>query len=256
MIRKYDNKYIGLITVRTSSSRLKKKCLLKFGNYKVVEHFIRRCLVNKIQPIVCTTRLQEDNTIVKISKKLKVDFFRGSEKNKIKRWYDCCKKFKIKYFHTIDADDVFFDPVAVKRSLNLCRKNYDVVFPSRVTREGGGSDGYSFSYKSIKQIYKNLHKFKNKINNLDTEMIEPFINKNKLKTIILKASKYETTKARLTLDYKEDYKMLCKIVKAKGNFSSREEINSFLKKNKYIIKINYHKTHDWKKKQRSFKLQV
>jgi len=45
-------------------------------------------------------------------------------------------------------------------------------------------------------------------------------------------------------------------VKAKGNFSSREEINSFLKKNKYIIKINYHKTHDWKKKQRSFKLQV
>ena len=100
-------KYIGFITVRSNSSRLKKKCLLNFGKYKVVEHIIRRCMINKIKPIVCTTRHPEDNIIVKISKKLKVDFFRGSEKNKIKRWHDCCKKFKVKYFHTVDADDVF-----------------------------------------------------------------------------------------------------------------------------------------------------
>ena len=247
-------KYIGFITVRSNSSRLKKKCLLNFGKYKVIEHFIRRCLINKIKPIVCTTRHPEDNIIVKISKKLKVDFFRGSEKNKIKRWHDCCKKFKVKYFHSVDADDVFFDPISIKRSLNLCRKRYDVVFPSRVTREGGGSEGYSFNNKSIKLIYKSLYKFKNKINSLDTEIIEPFIDKKKLKTTILRVSKYETTKARLTLDYKEDYKMLCKIVNIKGNFSSRKEINNFLRKNNNITKINYHRAYDWKKKQGTFQV--
>ena len=30
-------KYIGFITVRSNSSRLKKKCLLNFGKYKVIE---------------------------------------------------------------------------------------------------------------------------------------------------------------------------------------------------------------------------
>ena len=85
-------------------------------------------------------------------------------------------------------------------------------------------------------------------------MIEPFIHKKKLKTTILRVSKYETTKARLTLDYKEDYKMLCKIVNTKGNFSSREEINNFLKKNNNITKINYYRTYEWKKKQGTFQI--
>ncbi len=249
-------KYIGLITVRSKSTRLKKKFLLNFGKFRVIEHIIKRCLVNKIVPIVCTTKNNEDDIIINIAKKLKVNFFRGSEKNKIKRWHDCAKKFQIKYFHTIDADDPFFDQKSIKRSLNLCRKGYDIVYPSKVSKEGGGSEGYSFSAKSIKSIYKSLFKLNADINDLDTEMIDPFIITDKFKKTVLKGSKYEIKKARLTLDYKEDYKMLCKIVKAKGNFSSREEINSFLKKNKYIIKINYHKTHDWKKKQRSFKLQV
>ena len=103
-------KYIGLITVRSRSSRLKKKFLLNFGKFRVIEHIIKRCLVNKITPIVCTTKNTEDNIIINIAKKLKVNFFRGSEKNKIKRWHDCAKKFQIKHFHTIDADDPFFDP--------------------------------------------------------------------------------------------------------------------------------------------------
>ena len=85
-------------------------------------------------------------------------------------------------------------------------------------------------------------------------MIEPFIHKKKLKTTILRVSKYETTKARLTLDYKEDYKMLCKIVNTKDNFSSREEINNFLKKNNNITKINYYRTYEWKKKQGTFQI--
>jgi len=48
--------------------------------------------------------------------------------------------------------------------------------------------------------------------------------------------------------------MLCKIVNKKGNFSSREEINNFLKKNNNITKINYHRTYEWKKKQGAFQI--
>ena len=52
------------------------------------------------------------------------------------RWYDCAKKFKLKYFHTIDADDPFFDPLAVIKSLELL-KSYDLILPSKFSRNGG-----------------------------------------------------------------------------------------------------------------------
>ena len=97
-------KFNGLITVRTNSNRLKKKCLLNFGKVNIIEHVITRALKGNIIPVVCTTQSKSDDIIVIIAKKLKVKFFRGSNKNKIKRWHDCAKKFNLKSFHTIDAE--------------------------------------------------------------------------------------------------------------------------------------------------------
>ena len=145
-----NSKVYGFITVRTNSSRLPAKCLLNFGGINVITHIIRRAKKFKIIPITCTTKNKSDDILEKISKIEKVNFFRGSEKNKIKRWYDCSKKFNIKYFHTIDADDLFFDPISIKRSLNLCKRGYDIVHPSTVSREGGASEGWSFSRKAIR----------------------------------------------------------------------------------------------------------
>ena len=246
----------GFITVRTNSSRLPKKCLLDFGESNVITHLIRRAKKFNINPIVCTTKNKSDDIIEKISKYEKIKFFRGSEKNKIKRWYDCSIKFNIKYFHTIDADDPFFDPLTVKRSLNLCKKGYDIVYPSVISQQGGASEGWSISNKAISIVYKNLTKYKKKINTLDTEMIEPFFQHKNLKKIILRGAKYELKNARLTLDYKEDYKLLKKIASKKGCYTPRKEINNFLRKNKYLLKINYKKTKDWKKKQESFKFLI
>ena len=47
--------YNGIITVRTSSSRLKNKCFLKIDKIKIIEHIILRCLHGNINPIICTS---------------------------------------------------------------------------------------------------------------------------------------------------------------------------------------------------------
>jgi spore coat polysaccharide biosynthesis protein SpsF len=244
----------SFITVRTNSSRLPSKCLLKFGKINVLTHLIRRAKKFKITPIVCTTRKKSDDIIEKISRSEKINFFRGSEKNKIKRWYDCSKKFNIKYFHTIDADDPFFDPISVKKSINLCKKGSDIVKPSKISKSGGASEGWSFNNKAITAVYKYLLKYKKNIDNFDTEMIEPFLKQKSLKKITLKGQKYELKNARLTLDYKEDYQLLVKIVQNKGNFASRKAINNFFRKNKNLLKINFKKQAAWKKKQDNFKV--
>jgi spore coat polysaccharide biosynthesis protein SpsF (cytidylyltransferase family) len=240
-------KFFALITVRCDSTRLKKKCLLKFGEINVIEHIILRALKSNIIPIVCTTTKKSDFIIEKISKKYKVKCFRGSSKNKIKRWHDCAKKNKISFFHTIDADDPFFDPISIKKSILKCIDNNDIIFPSKVSREGGASEGYSFSFKAINKLNEIVNKVNN---NTDTEMIENFIDYRTFKIKVLEGPKYEIKRARLTLDYKEDYEMLSKVRDLCGNFATRKKINDFLKKNRDIVNINFFRNIDWRKNQK------
>ena len=48
------------ITVRSSSSRLKKKCFLKFGSYTIIDHIILRCINFNLIPVICTTQNKND----------------------------------------------------------------------------------------------------------------------------------------------------------------------------------------------------
>ena len=243
-------RHFGIITVRTNSTRLKKKCLLNFGKVNIIEHIIIRAKKAKIVPIVCTTNNQSDDIIVRIAKKLKVKFYRGSSKNKIKRWYKCAKKFKINFFHTIDADDPFFDPFAIKQSLKLLKKSkYDIIFPSKISRRGAASEGYSFAFSSIKKINKLIINNHKNSENLDTEMIEKFINIKLFKIKVFSGMNYQLDKIRLTLDYFEDYCMLNFIRKNLGNYASRKKINLFLKTNKNIKNINYFRNKYWRENQ-------
>ena len=240
--------YNCFLSVRTASSRLKKKCFLSFGQYNFLEHSIKRCLIFKLKPIICTTNLKEDNLICKIAKKYSIDFFRGSSNNKIKRWYDCAVHFNLSQFHTIDVDDPFFDDKSIKKSLNILKK-YDLVFPSNKSRTGGGSEGYSIKTIVLEKI---LSKIKNKnINSMNIEIVDDFFKDNTFKTVVLTNSKYETSsKFRVTLDYYEDYFFLNAIRDMLGNFSSRLIINKFLDKNKYLREINFFRNKEWKKRQK------
>ena len=75
----------GFVTVRSSSSRLPKKCFLDFFGISVLEHIILRCKFGGINPIICTTTNKRDDKIINVARKLNVKFFRGPENNKILR---------------------------------------------------------------------------------------------------------------------------------------------------------------------------
>jgi len=247
----------ALLTVRTGSKRLTNKCFLKFGKYNVLEHCIARCLDENIKPIICTTNLKNDNIFSQYAKKNNIRLFRGSEKNKIKRWNDCCKLLKLKKFHTIDVDDPFFDPKAIRSSLKQL-KFADLVLPSYISRNGSASEGYSFTNIGIEKLYLSLFKYKFKsIDNFDTEMIDEFIKDKQIKKISFEGMKYQIKqKTRLTLDYKEDYIFLSKIINNFEYSTSREKINNFIRKNYEIQKINLFLNDKWKKKQNKFNLKL
>ena len=104
-----------------------KKMLLPFGEWTIIEHIIKRTKHYGIDPILCTSIDSDDDELEKIAHQENIKVFRGSLGNKLKRWYDCCEYFQIDRFHSIDADDLFFDGELIHQSMDLLDKGYDVV---------------------------------------------------------------------------------------------------------------------------------
>lgn len=243
----------GIITVRTSSSRLPNKCLLRFYNSSsIIEYIIKRSRAFGIEPIICTSVDESDDIIEKISIQNNVKFYRGSLNNKISRWYHCSKKFNIDCFHNIDADDPFFDGERMIKSLNFLKKsNFDYIKPSYYSDNGGASEGYSIKTSFLKKVYEKYQE-----DDIDTEMISFYFEKIKnFKFSIIEDPKYaikiKNRIPRLTLDYFEDYIFLNYLAFVTKGSIKRNDIESFLNKNKSIAEINIKLNEVWKKNQLS-----
>ena len=241
----------GFITVRSNSSRLPSKCFLPFGEKcNVLEHIIRRAKYYNIDPIICTSTDSEDDLIEKLAEREGVKCFRGSLINKLQRWADCAVHYKLKAFHTVDADDPFFDGDKMKRSFKLLlSKNLDVVSPTIESSEGDASVGYSIKTETVLRALKGLKP------ETDTEMMWFYLDKlESLKKEVLPSILKCELKLRLTLDYEEDYWLLESIRRIVGNLASREKIETLFIKNPDLYKINWFRNSEWKVAQNSKKI--
>ena len=241
---------IGFITVRTSSTRLPKKCLLPFGESTVLNHIIRRAVSYGIEPIVCTSTSKEDDVIQEIANKEGVKCYRGSLDNKLQRWLDCAMRFNIDAFHTIDADDPFFDGNEMKDSMRMLQEEgVDMINPTESSSAGGASVGYSLTTDIVKRACKDLDK------DTDTEMMWYYMEKiSDLKAKILPETRKKITKVRLTLDYEEDYWLLESVRRILGNLASKGEVERLFLSNPDMYKINWFRNEEWQSAQISKKI--
>ena len=231
------------ITVRTMSKRLPRKCLLSFGDVNVLEHVIKRVKHFGLDPIVCTTIEDSDDVIEKIALKEKTKLFRGSTLHKLKRWLDCCDIFRIKKFHTIDADDPFFDADLIRNSFDLLNKGYDVVYPTESSSAGAASVGFSMTRDIVDKACKLTG------DNKDTEMMWYYLEKIPgLKSIKLQEVS-NPVRVRLTLDYEEDYWLLYSIARIVGGMVPRKEVDNLFRRNPDLYKINWFRNEEWKEVQ-------
>jgi spore coat polysaccharide biosynthesis protein SpsF (cytidylyltransferase family) len=232
----------GLVTVRTSSTRLPAKCLLPFGNGNVLEHNIRRARAFGIEPIVCTSVDRSDDILEKIASQEGARCFRGSLSNKLKRWADCAAHFGLEAFHTVDADDPFFDGMEMRSSMSLLSVGgYDIVCPSQASSSGGGSVGYSLTADIVQRASAQLP------DEADTEMMWYYLEKiANRRSVVLADSPSAPSKVRLTLDYEEDYWMLESVRRIVGNFAPRVEIDQLFSRNPDLYMINWFRNNEWK----------
>jgi len=190
-----------LITVRTSSSRLPHKALLKIRGRSTIEHLIYRTkLVKRAdQIILCTSDRPEDDILAEISSKNGIDCFRGSLEDKLIRWNGAVEKFNIDYFVTVDGDDIFADPELIDLAIEQMLANPCDFLKIPDSLVCGGSE-YCISSSALKKVCEIK-------DTSDTEMMWVYFTDTGLfsvRNLHVDDQIFHNSKIRMTLDYPED----------------------------------------------------
>mgnify|MGYP003637577165 CR=1 FL=1 len=234
------------ITVRTGSTRLPNKALLKIKGKPTIEHLINRVkqtqLVDNI--VLCTTTLPEDDILCDIADKHGILHYRGSVKDKLERWRGACEEFSIDFFATADGDDLFCDPELLELAFRQCETS-DVDFI-----HGDELICGSFTYGIKTSALRKVCEIKN---TEDTEMMWTYFKDTKLfnvKSLQQVPKKYKRKDIRMTLDYEDDFKFFKKIIEYFGDKKfGLANILSYIDANPEIKDINYYLEEKWKNNQ-------
>ncbi len=218
---------VAIIQARMGSKRLPGKMLKKINSFSVMEWVFKRVLqskrINKI--ILATTNLKKDEVLVKIAKKYKIDFFRGSEKDVLGRFFKAATKAKATNIIRICGDCALIDSQELDKLVKIFySKNCDYVCNHENKLNSKYADGFGaemFSYK----ILSKLNKIANKKN--DREHVTTFIWKNlsKFKIFAIPAPKsLSYPNLRFFINTKRDFlKMKNLIANNNINFKTQAE---------------------------------
>ena len=149
-------KYI-IIQCRVGSKRLPNKILLKINNKYLIEFMIKNLkrLGKNYEIIICAPDTKKDKIFKKISNKLGIKYYFGSEKNVLQRYYFAAKKFNAETIIRLTSDCPLIDINLIKKITNLYEQNnYDYVSNVNPPTFPDGMDVEVFNFKTLKSIYK------------------------------------------------------------------------------------------------------
>jgi len=226
---------IAIIQARMGSTRLPGKVLMKIKEKPALEHIIDFLKLTKEvdEIIIATTKLEEDDEIAEIAKKLDICCFRGSEKDVLKRYYDCAKKFKGSIIVRYCADNLLVNPKLIDEAVRISKEsNFEYV--SSVLEES-----YPYGYSSCEVLsftaLKKLHETQK--NSLSREHVTYDIRQNpknyRVKSMLV-SKELSREKWKLALDDINDFKRLKQIfdrLYSKNDFIDYKKMVEFLDKN-------------------------
>lgn len=233
-----------MLTVRTGSSRLPKKCLLGLNNMTIFSHVVNRCRKFDLNPIIATTTEPEDQILIDLARSMNVRCYAGFVEDKMRRWLYAANIFGIKKFAVVDVDDPFFDPILTHEVLDLT-KQHSFVLPDMHAYLG--SHGMGVDVESLQDACKS--NAKNGI--FQTEMCWKYLEKSNVFEFIIDDVDVVEHNLRLTVDYQEDYWLATVVARELGLFCTRQEIIHFFRTNPGLRMINDFRNADWKLRQAS-----
>ena len=189
---------IAIIQARINSKRLPNKIFKKIGNYSCIEFLLQRLKKSKLLDKIIIASNDKSSIIKKNLSKHKVDFFFGNDENVLKRYYDCCKKFKIKENDNIiriTADCPFIDHQLLDKLLKtLSEKKLELITNTQPPTFPDGMDISIFKFYLLKKAYLKASK------KYDLEHVTPYIHRIKNIKKENYVDEVDFSTVRLTLD--------------------------------------------------------
>jgi len=199
------------------SLRLPGKVFLNLDNTNTMLDYVisqlKNCKnIDKI--IVATSNLEEDIVIKNYCEKNNLDYFEGSSKDVLDRYYKCAKKFSISTIVRITADCPLVDPNIVdKLILEYTNNSFDVVATHKPRSfPQGVADIEIFSFRSLEKIWKESKKPS------EREHVTPYFYNNPNKFKIFNYEYHENlSKIKLSVDRNPDLQFVKKIIEKINN---------------------------------------
>jgi spore coat polysaccharide biosynthesis protein SpsF (cytidylyltransferase family) len=109
-----------IIQIRNGSKRLPDKALKKYKDKTLIEIMLTRLLsfFKSDQIYLITTKLKQDDVLIKICKKLNIRTFRGYQNNVLKRYLETAKIYNIKNIVRLTGDCPLVDPKLLKKMID------------------------------------------------------------------------------------------------------------------------------------------
>lgn len=240
-----------LLTVRTNSTRLPNKALLKLesNGMTTIEYLICRLktqVKSNAKIILCTTTNIEDDRLVEIADKLSIECYRGSENDKLVRWYGACIENNIKHIVTVDGDDLFVECSLIDKAFEQLKKNDVDFIKGDHTGLICGAFTYGFTFASLERVI-------NLKDDCDTEMMWVYFTETgifKIEELQNVPDSFYRDDIRMTLDYKEDLDFFNAILsKQVTEDLNLNDIIKIVDNNPEIKEINLFRQNEWKTNQ-------
>lgn len=157
-----NKKVAIIIQARMGSTRLPGKILMELVKGETVLGYLLKRLSKCSfidQIIVATTTNPKDDVLEQWLKKMKQAFYRGSEENCIKRYYQAADKFGLDIVIRITSDCPFIVPDVVDEMVKyyLCNmKDIDYLSNRQFTNFPEGMDVEIFTFKMLQEAEKEV----------------------------------------------------------------------------------------------------
>jgi len=242
------------ILARSTSHRLPKKHLQKINGKTVIENLVNRMKKSKKvrKIVVCTTDLPSDDKFVKFLKEKNIEYFRGSDKDILKRLLDAAKYYKTDIIIDVSGDKIYTDVDYVDKVSEILQ-NEEIDFVRGNNSKSKFEPSNLFIHGIIPGGFKTITLEKicklKKIDNTEDGYTEFFTSNNKIKKkYIIPEINFEfTNKIKLDLDYPEDLTLAKKIFKDLGNDFHMKEILRLFSLKPELIKDTTKIFEQWKK---------
>jgi len=242
-LNKKSENFDIFVLARMGSSRLPGKHLKKIDDKPIIIGLINRLKKSKKfrKIIVCTTKTEGDDILVKCLKKEKIDVFRGSEKDILDRLLNAAKFFETNVIIDVEGDKIFMDPEYIDKVIEeMNDSKIDFVegeFSNQKKEAIHGIHGFIPAGIRVDFLQK-ICKLK-KVKNTETGYREFF---NRFQQINKKYLKLDTNlkipiNARFTLDYPEDLEFAKRIFLQLGTSFNTKDVINFINKNPQLLEI-------------------